>query len=174
MANIHDADINEDIWDRIRRALGDKNEQASVNSVWLRMGEYAGLWHWSRYRSMTLEEKLSSLSPMIQTALESFLNIAGVILSPGILPVYYPEVQTPCKFPSVDGSIALRCSLPGYCTRESIIIMLSHTSDPRIPKKLPTAYTHRVYSSPSYLSNWSCLSSFTRAPARLLRRQHNA
>lgn len=121
MANIHDADVHEDIWDRMRRALGDKNEQASGNSVWLRMGEYAGLWHWSRYRSMTLEEKLSNLSPMIQTALESFPNIAGVILSPGILPIYYPEVQTPRKFSS-DDSIALRCSLPGYCTRESIII----------------------------------------------------
>src|SRR6266699_2353976 len=76
----------------------------------------------SRYRNMTLEEKLSNLSPMIQTALESFPNIAGVILSPGVLPVYRPEVQIPGKFSSVDGNIALRCSLPGHCVRESIII----------------------------------------------------
>jgi hypothetical protein len=122
MANIHDADINEDSWDRIRRALGEKNKQAFGNIVWLRMGEYAGLWHWSRYRNMTLEEKLSNLSPMIQTALEGFPNIAGVILSPGILPVYHPEVQMPGKFSSVDGSIALRCSLLAHCVRESIII----------------------------------------------------
>ncbi len=122
MTNIHDADINEDIWDRIRRALGEKNKQASGNVVWLRMGEFAGLWHWSRYRNMTLEEKLSNLSPMIQTALESFPNIAGVILSPGILPVYHPEVQILGNFSSDDGSIALRCSLPGHCVRESIII----------------------------------------------------
>ncbi len=111
MANIYDADINEDSWDRIRRALRKKNEQASNNLVWIRMGEYVGLWHWSRYRNMTLEEKLKNLSPMIQTALESLPNIAGVILSPGILPVYHPEVQIPGKFSSVDGSIALGCSL---------------------------------------------------------------
>lgn len=122
MANIHDADINEDIWDRIKVALGKKNEQVSDNLVWIRMGEYAGLWHWSQYRNMTLEEKLNNLSPIIQAALESLPNIAGVILSPGILPIYHLEVQTPGKFSSVDGSIALQCSLPGYCARESIII----------------------------------------------------
>jgi hypothetical protein len=59
---------------------------------------------------------------MTQAALESLPNIAGVILSPGILPVYHSAVQTPGKFSSVDGSIALRCSLPGHCARESIII----------------------------------------------------
>ena len=122
VATIHDANGHEDIWDRMRTALHRKNEQAFSNSEWLRMGEYAGLWHWSRYRTMTLEEKLNNLSPIIQRALESSPHIAGVILSPGISPVYHPEVQTPCKFSSVDGSVALQCSLPGYCTRESIII----------------------------------------------------
>lgn len=122
MANIQDADIDENVWPRIMRALGEKSKQASDNLLWIRMGEYAGLWHWTRYRNMTLEEKLDDLSPMIQTALESFPNIAGVILSPGILPVYHPAVQIPSKFSSVDGSIALRCSLPGHCARESIII----------------------------------------------------
>ncbi len=114
MVNIHDADTNEDIWERIRRALGDKDEQASGNLVWLRMGEYAGLWHWSRYRNKTLEEKLSNLSPMIQTALESFPHIAGVILSPGISPVYYPEAQTPCKISPVGLNFIVSWTKPCY------------------------------------------------------------
>ena len=69
MAQIADAHINEDPWNRLGRALGEKNEQASGNLVWLRMGEYAGLWHWSRYRAMTLPEKVQSLSPLVQAAL---------------------------------------------------------------------------------------------------------
>jgi hypothetical protein len=122
MAHLQDVDTNEDIWNRIKATLTDKNKQAVNKLVWIRMGEYAGLWHWSRYSAMTLEEKLNALSPMIQTALESLPNIAGVILSPGILPIYHPEIQTPGKFPSINGSIAIRCSLPGHCARESIII----------------------------------------------------
>jgi len=122
MATIHDADIHENIWDRIRVTLDKKNTQASGNAVWLCMGEYAGLWHWTEYSKMTLEEKLYNLSLLIQPALESFPHIEGVLLSPGILPVYHSEVQIPGKFSSDNGSIALRCSLPGYCMRETIII----------------------------------------------------
>lgn len=106
----------------MRGTLLDKNKQAFNNSVWIRMGDYAGLWHWSLYSKMTLEEKLNNFSPIIQATLESLPNIAGVILSPGILPIYYPEVQHSSNFSSVNGSIALRCSLPGHCARESIII----------------------------------------------------
>lgn len=122
MATIRDAYVREDIWKRIRATLNKKNTQVSGNVVWLRIGEYAGLWYGSQYRDMTLEEKVENLSPLLQTELESFPHIAGVVLSPGILPIYYPEVQTPCKVFSSEGSIALRCLLPGYCMREVIII----------------------------------------------------
>jgi hypothetical protein len=101
MANIQDADRDENVWDRISATLGAKNEQASGNLVGIRMGEYAGLWHWSQYRNMILEEKLNNLSPMIQAALERLPNIAGVILSPGILPVDHPEGPIPGKISSV-------------------------------------------------------------------------
>jgi hypothetical protein len=121
-AALNDADSHEDIWDRLRTALSEKNKQASGNLVWLRMGEYAGLWHWSRYREMTLEEKVQSLTPLAQAALESLPHIAGVILSPGIEPDYAPGGHTPGTYSSVDGAIAVRCALPGSCIRESIII----------------------------------------------------
>ena len=122
MPNIHDEDRNENVWDRIRAPLSRKNEKASGNLIWIRMREHAGLWHWSQYRTMTLEEKLNTLSPMTQATLESLPNIAGVLLSPGILPVYHPEEEISTKYSSADGSFALRCSLPGHCARESIIV----------------------------------------------------
>ena len=102
--------------------MSEKNKQTSGNLVWLRMGEYAGLWHWSRYRVMTLEEKVQSLKPLIQTALASLPHIAGVIFSPDIEPDYAPGGHTSGTFSSVDGAIAVRCALPGSCIRESIII----------------------------------------------------
>lgn len=118
----HDAESNEDIWDRLRTTLSQKNKQASGNLVWLRMGDYAGLWHWSGYRVMSLEEKAHSLTPLVQEALDSLPHIAGVILSPGIEPDYAPAEHATGTFYSVGGAVALRCALPGTCIRESIVI----------------------------------------------------
>lgn len=128
MARIVGTEINEDLWDRLGRALGEKNEQASGNLVWLRMGEYAGLWHWSGYREMTLEEKVQNLSPLVQAALASLPHIAGIILSSGIEPDLAPGGQLPSTFPRGDGAIAVHCALPGSCSRESIIIPRSGMS----------------------------------------------
>ena len=121
-AALHDAESREDIWDCLRTALSEKNKQALGNLVWLRMGEYARLWHWSRYRMMKLEEKVQGLTPLGQATLASLPHIAEVILSPCIEPDYAPGGHTPGTFSSVGGAIVVRCALPGSCIRESTII----------------------------------------------------
>ncbi len=69
---------------RLINQLITKNEQyKDAGPVWVRWGEYAGLWQSSSLQGKSLSEKLDILTPFLQTSLAFLPNLAGVILSPG-------------------------------------------------------------------------------------------
>ncbi len=112
------------ILDRLIALLGDKNRQAegSAIPVWVRLDETAGLWQFTRFQGMTLAQTLAFFTDVLQKALASCPNLAGVILSPGILWVGNAPPDSLVECVEHNGGIALRCPIPVHRARETIIV----------------------------------------------------
>ncbi len=112
------------ILDRLIALLRDKNRQAegSITPVWVRVDESAGLWQMTRFQGMTLAQTLDFLTDFLQEALASFPYLAGVILSPGVLWVGNVPSDSLVERVEQNGGIALRCPIPVYHARETIIV----------------------------------------------------
>ncbi len=96
--------------------------EGSAKPVWVRLDEYAGLWHFTPLQSMTLEEKLDALGPALQKELDTFPNLAGIILSPAVLWAGDNPSNSKRESFKRSGSIAVRCPIPGHRVRETIIV----------------------------------------------------
>lgn len=116
--------VSEDTWGRLVARLRDKNRQAegSAAPVWVRLDEYAGLWHFTPLQSMTLAEKLDTLAPALQLELEAFPHLAGVILSPAVLWAGHIPLNSLREHTKQSGGTAIRCPIPGHRVRETIIV----------------------------------------------------
>jgi hypothetical protein len=112
------------ILDRLIALLRDKNRQAegSVIPIWVRVDESAGLWQITRFKGMTLAQTLDFFTNFIQEALVSFPHLAGIILSPGVLWVGNTPSDSLVERVEQNGGIALRCPIPVYHIRETIIV----------------------------------------------------
>jgi len=102
-----------------------KNEQyKDAGPVWVRWGEYAGLWQSSSLQGKSLSEKLDILTPFLQTSLAFLPNLAGVILSPGKGALGNNPIEPPDTPFERNGGIAIRCLMPETNQkRESIIVI---------------------------------------------------
>jgi hypothetical protein len=113
------------ILDRLRALLRDKNRQAegSITPVWVRVDESAGLWQMMRSQGMALAQALESLTDFLQEALvSSFPHLAGVILSSGVFWIDDAPPDSLVERVEHNGGIALRCPIPVYHARETIIV----------------------------------------------------
>lgn len=112
------------ILDRLIAVLRDKNKQAegSITPIWVRLNEGAGLWQSTRFQGMTLAQTLDFLTDVLQEALTSFPNLAGVILSPGVLWAGNAPPDSLVEWVEHNGGIALRCPIPVHWARETIIV----------------------------------------------------
>ena len=110
---------------RLIAVLQDKNRQAegSVTPVWVRLNETAGLWHFTRFQGMTLAQTLMFLTDFLQEAFVSFFpNLAGVILSSGVLWAGNAPPDSLVERVEHNGGIALRSPIPVHHCRETFII----------------------------------------------------
>ena len=116
--------VSEDTWGRLVARLQDKNRQVAggIAPVWIRLDEYAGLWHFTPLQNMTLTEKLEALAPALQMELEAFPNLAGIVLSPAVLWAGNIPLNSLRENLKQSGGIAVRCPLPGHRVRETIIV----------------------------------------------------
>ena len=110
---------------RLIALLQDKNRQAegSVTPVWVRFNETAGLWQFTRFQGMTLAQTLMFFTDFLQEAFVSFFpNLAGVILSSGVLWAGDAPPDSLVERVEHNGGIALRSPIPVHHARETIII----------------------------------------------------
>ncbi len=116
--------VTEDTWGRLVARLRDKNRQVAGSAVpiWVRLDEYAGLWHFTPLQNMTLAEKLDALARALQEELDAFPNLAGVILSPAVLWSGNIHLNLLRERFKQSGGIAVRCPIPGHRVRETIIV----------------------------------------------------
>jgi len=116
--------IETDVGKRLIDKLFKTNEQyENVGPAWVRLGDYAGLWQSSSLQGKTLSEKLEILTPVLQQVLAILPNLSGVILSPEVWPTAHPHSNSSIEPCTHEGSIAVRCPIPGgNRSKETIII----------------------------------------------------
>lgn len=112
------------ILDRLGAVLKAKNDQAegSVTPVWGRLQETAGLWQSTRFQGITLAQLLEFLIGFLHKIFPSFPNIAGVLLSPGVLWAGNAPPSSLVDRVELDGGIALRSPVSRHWAREMIIV----------------------------------------------------
>ncbi len=113
----------ENDWSRLVARLNDKNERAAGRGpVWVRLEEHAGMWHLSPLRKMTLPERLDAIAPALREELQSFTNLAGVILSPATWWAGGVAPEAVSARIEGDDGIAVLSPIPGHRARETIIV----------------------------------------------------
>lgn len=129
VGNLEGVAVVTDVGHRLMRVLNEKNQQVEgAGPIWVRLDEHAGLWQFP-LQGMTLQEKLDSLASYLQGTLVSFPNLAGVILSPAVLWAGNASSEALGTRIENNEGIALRCPIPGYRVRESIIVARAGVSD---------------------------------------------
>lgn len=124
--------VTADPWARLIARLNDKARQAAGSkSVWVRLEELAGIWHFTQLRTMSLEDKLRTLAPFLRRALVAFPDLAGVIVAPAVLWAGEAPAEAVHEVVmSTDGGMAaIRAPLPGHQARETVIVSPAAKSD---------------------------------------------
>jgi len=117
--------VETDVGRRLINQLITKNEQyQDAGPVWLRWGEYAGLWQSSSLQGKSLSEKFDILTPFLQTILALLPNLAGVIVSPGKYALNNHPLEPLDSPMERNGGIAIRCLMPETNQRRESMIVI--------------------------------------------------
>ncbi len=121
------------IWSRILWRFKEKNDQyEGAGPVWFRLDDhdFAGLWHGTSLSTLPLSGKLATLAPLFRQVLATCPNLAGIVLTPGILYVgrATPDMALQIR-DDAQGIAAVRSPLLGSWCRETIIVARSSPPD---------------------------------------------
>jgi hypothetical protein len=118
-----------DLWPRIAERLQKKARQTEGGrNVWLRLCALQGLWLFTSWGTMTLAEKLATMSENLAVALSGHPHVDGVVLSSALA---WPQGEvTPGEHYDDDGGYALRCAVPPILARETLIVALRGNAQP--------------------------------------------
>jgi hypothetical protein len=130
-ATLEGAPVTTDIWGRLVARIEDKARQTKDSGpVWLCLADQAGFWMYSPFLQITLAEKLSFLTPLLQEILGALPHIAGIILSPGAMWTGAATLEAVYQVAAIEGATAIRCPLPGHRAKESMIVTRTGLPDP--------------------------------------------
>jgi hypothetical protein len=117
-AGLRGPEMRGDTWARIGRRIADKAELATESGAnWLRLDAVNGLWQFTRWAQLPLDEKLRTIVTLVRGSLGS---LDGVILSSGAL-LAQGEFQED-RAASLDGAVAVRRLLAPLRVRETLIV----------------------------------------------------
>ncbi len=108
-------------WGRIEQRIARKARQtATARNVWLRIDELGGLWHFTPWSTGALSDKLSVLLPYVQSAIQPYGHLSGVLISNAW--DYRGPTTSDERCEVTSTGIGLRRGLPVSIYRETMLI----------------------------------------------------
>lgn len=108
-----------DTWARLETRICKKGRQTiGAQNVWFRFDEMSGMWQMTQWANLPLNEKLKTITPFIQHAIQPFEHVSGMILTNA--GTWALDDDDKCY--EYDGNVALRRCFPGGTHRETIIV----------------------------------------------------
>jgi hypothetical protein len=123
--------LSGDLWPRIAGRLDEKGQQTEgAENVWLRICALQGLWLFTRWGQLGLQDKLATMRENLRSGLAAHPHVDGVVISSASA---WPQgTIEPGEYSDAVGGYALRCAIPPIRARETLVIPLNtkpHTLD---------------------------------------------
>ena len=127
---LHGPALTGDLWPRIADRLEQKARQTEgAQNVWLRICALQGLWLFTQWASLPLEEKLATMRQNILSQLSEHPHVDGVVISSASA---WPQgTIEPDEYEDELGGYALRCAIPPLMARETLVVPLRTDTDTR-------------------------------------------
>lgn len=120
---LHGPALTGDLWPRIADRLEQKARQTEgAQNVWLRICALQGLWLFTQWASLPLDEKLATMRQNILSQLSEHPHVDGVVISSASA---WPQGTIELdEYEDELGGYALRCAIPPLMARETLVVPL--------------------------------------------------